>query len=397
MQPQVGSGTRRDRVVDLMRAAQRLRFKGPLGLVTAALVAYLTFRALSRPESAHAALEVRWRHFREAAQTARPLRPRIELPRKPSRESLSRVRTLAHAVNMGLCEHAARCPSAYSADTELCLLFLERRQLLEMAALNAAEEAGEVVLDPDVAGEVLTNNEKSPCDAPQKSVLEEALRGSRKVGQACLSPWSCETGLVCQHWTRSRFGESARARGVCEPTRITDLPFGAPCGDGSKGACVASTYCSRDTQRCNRSLATGESCTEDQECATKWCYDSVCTSLLPEGAQCGRTPGRCQGPLLCEQEICTPIPDLGQLCTRKSGNMTCRGDLACFPTQKESDLGVCLLRRQEGETCSSAMDCLSGVCKGSVCADPYWPRWVPIGLRRVPIRLDDLWHALSSS
>lgn len=389
------------------------RFRSTLAVAAAGVVSTVFVYSLALPSLAERDFDVRWQRLRARSDRSTGVGP-ISLVGGPFdrvRGPSHKIEDLIKAEREAMCSRAVGCPGGISADTELCMLFLEERESPENGSLLIrAVREGEVTFNAQRAVSALETYAGLPCHQHPASPLKESLTGLRKVGQSCLSSWSCEADADCKRPSRTRLGRTVsdhNVTGVCAAPGwdALALPIGAVCGAPVRGFC-AGGFCDAEASRCAPYRGSGKSCSRDGECDSRWCDGGLCRQRLLEGEACDPRSRvrRCRAPLTCHEGRCSPMADLGQRCSirREQGGRPfwtmaplCRLGLACVAESLGADWGTCLPRRDEGETCSTDFDCRRGLClNGLTCRDPYWPAWIPFGIRRATERVNDIWYAL---
>lgn len=99
-------------------------------------------------------------------------------------------------------------------------------------------------------------------------------------------------------------------------------------------------YCDSTTQKCTALVATGQTCTGNQECVA----NDYCAF--------GGTPGT----------TCQPRIAVGAMCTN-SGSNPCVANASCDPTT-----GTCKAQLASGSPCSTSQQCQSGNCNNGKCS-----------------------------
>jgi hypothetical protein len=289
---------------------------------------------------------------------------------------------------------------------------------------EAAEEPCSQVL-------VGTQTEGGTCDpsshdcapgliCPYSNSLLSVCVPTPKTGDTCFSDNQCGKPLACNAVT----GRCAPAVKLGEPCAFTDpqhpvagtqVVSCAPglvcdrltlkCADAS---CAAGSNCGEDrdcpkglrciANECGSPAKSGERCSQDSECADGICHYagqgvSICSPLLPAGTKCN-SDAECAShyckyggsTLACAVlkkagEPCGTGEDcVSNQCNDFSGDTvvcgagvkegtTCSQDYNCNPR-----IGLLCIHEQctqtplpDGETCTTDIQCKSGVCRGELC------------------------------
>jgi len=252
------------------------------------------------------------------------------------------------AVNDAHCQHLVRCGEIESVE-QCRKLKLDRLPLLTVNQREAAA-SGKLAFSETRAASCISALAGQSCDATSKSgrrtpsACEEILSGALHVEAACAFDEEC----------------------VSQVCRVPSCP---------DACCLGS--CMGDTAPGHATL--GQSC-ENATCdADSYCDDAtlMCTALKPSGAFCG-APEECQYGFDCDPEgQCTSLPTLGQSCTgacRDAGTTCVSGtcakvglaDAACMNSSDcsslayrcDTSIGRCVVAGMAlGAMCGSSRQC----------------------------------------
>ena len=193
--------------------------------------------------------------------------------------------------------------------------------------------------------------------------------------------------------------------GHCVDGLCADGQVGARCVEDSHcaldnhcqaGACVADrasgTGCERDAQcqapnscvgrnlptggTCARSLMTGDPCSINcRSFPSHYCDQpdptalGICRARVVEGTACTSQVMPCQIHMSCDQtsRTCSPSGQVGDEC---ESSIQCQffRDLYCSTELAPGTPGTCMARQPDGANCTDDAHCLSGLCRGDLCA-----------------------------
>jgi hypothetical protein len=177
----------------------------------------------------------------------------------------------------------------------------------------------------------------------------------RKVGETCVAPTECESGVCLQ------------GRCKCSPAYCASLP--------------GSNYCA-DNGHCYPRLANGQDCCSPDQCLGGGCTKLVCTPpVFGKGGGSTGTMGRCfspgssgiggscaLSPLQCSTGLCT-----GGIC-RCTASSQCGSNRWCNLNPLLGQVGECRSKIGNGQSCDPLMpwNCQSNRC-GAYISSPLQP------------------------
>ncbi len=197
----------------------------------------------------------------------------------------------------------------------------------------------------DCTTRISANAECDPLVGTSQSTLNACA--SALSGAACVVSDGLPTALLgTPSCIEALLGIQARVVGA-----------GQTCGFASASCevsiCQSGAFCA-DTGQCATTLASSSTCGDDDECASGWCKDTVCTEPIAKNGACG-PDDRCAGLLAC----------LGGTCSDRlpAGSGTCDGDEDC-QSGSECAFGTCTAfddctPRGAGVYCDDDDDCAS--------------------------------------
>ncbi|MGZ3453361.1 MAG: Kelch repeat-containing protein, partial [Polyangiales bacterium] len=226
------------------------------------------------------------------------------------------------------------------------------------------------------------------------------------AGTACFDGTDCSTGNcvdgVCCDTTCTSQCKACDVKGsVGTCTDVSDAPHGsrtscAPyvCGGGTcRAGCTADSQCSTGnycdgTGKCVPALNNGKACTAGTQCTSGFCVDGYCCGTACTGAcqTCSKTPGTCQnvtagtidprgicvgecvtgcGATGCGYQPNTTVCGVSCIGNKLTNGGRCAGTSeACSGSSSAPCAGglVCADGKTCKTTCTTAADCVSGIC-----------------------------------
>ncbi len=156
----------------------------------------------------------------------------------------------------------------------------------------------------------------------------------------------------------------------CAPFRCSGSSSACPISCTSDTSCATGKFCSGNT--CIDRLSPGVACTLGTQCASGFCVDGVCCGSACAGS-CDRcsvaagaaVDGTCSSVTGAGAPSCSPY-----LCTGASPScpVSCASDSECVAGSYCAS-GVCTLKKSNGFTCASAVQCTSDFCADGVCCN----------------------------
>jgi hypothetical protein len=203
--------------------------------------------------------------------------------------------------------------------------------------------------------DVARGTEGTPCDGAFTLASEGGdggSGGSAGLDEECSSDDDCQADLFCAPATVDRMAAIVHCA-VCRP-RVGE---GAECQQYSR-MCSEGLYCTYEPggpRRCRAFAADGASCTEQEQCASGFCHDSVCDPGGESGDPCAERSD-CRYEFYCDASACV---------ARRANGGACTADEQCEYGNCDEPTSTCGL--PEGAMCSYGTDCASRTCTASVC------------------------------
>ncbi|HMR05878.1 MAG TPA: EB domain-containing protein [Polyangiaceae bacterium] len=178
---------------------------------------------------------------------------------------------------------------------------------------------------------------------------------------------SLADGEKCEDDAQCAGGYCTAGCGVCVTQQKT-LPVGSACTAGNATTCVEGAFCSNKT--CVRLVEPGEACSGTDQCALFLkCENGVCTQPHAVGDPCGEDDD-CQYGLACSGGKCvidTSDAVPGSECDGK-GFGDCQLSNYCEIPEGQFK-GTCALSKLPGEACRAQQDdpCFGSDCINGVC------------------------------
>jgi hypothetical protein len=213
-----------------------------------------------------------------------------------------------------------------------------------------------------------------PCDAA--NTCDEGLLCAPDVGKCLLVG-----GAACKQDDLCASAQCETKNGVCA------IPLGGTCNPGDKDVvpCLKLSACDPATKTCLGNV--GAPCKADAQCETGKCTGGMCTVKAPAvkpGDPCESTSA-CPAPLQCDAtKHC--VEQIGQPCTNNNQCITglcegsvcaepkpprnCTADGICGPDQKclPFQTGIKRCGWNPGHTCASDAECTSQWCNRGACS-----------------------------
>lgn len=236
----------------------------------------------------------------------------------------------------------------------------------------AAVEVDKAVLDEGGLARCLATMEARTCDAMMTfhfsafSECRDLLVGSRPLGAACTSPFSCAPGLYC------REAHGSECDGTCRPIEGSDCVRDDDCAEGR----ICHEFRCRTPLLPLPPLKVGDSCARRGEIGAcgpdAKCLDGLCVAVRLEGETCSnaspcgprdlahhciqKRAGDC-GPSLTRL-VCDPVENR---CVKAPATGPCLSGEFCDPYEAWCDTTVdpptCAPHRQPGDPCELNMEC----------------------------------------
>jgi hypothetical protein len=211
----------------------------------------------------------------------------------------------------------------------------------------------EVIVGVLVDGAACTNSfecgVQSACLSPDDGLTcaPRVCTPPSPVGGLC-QPW-CATGLLCDLDTLT-----------C--VAATEVPIGGTCTGVGALLCAPGSHCYLDGKGAGvcTETKTGALCNIDGDCRSEDYCDGVCKRRIEIGQPCTDQPTGCKFLATCDQitNRCVAGGVRGEAC---GAHGSCLNGF-CVD-------GSCEGRRSLGQSCESAFECESGVCRNSLCTD----------------------------
>lgn len=323
------------------------------------------------------------------------------------------------AISNAVCEAVFRCvplqEMVFESAESCATLFEERFVAASFGLIEDAVEEDRVRYDQEKAQQCLDDLATAECtDIDLRSVgsCADVFVGTVQRGETCTLDEECEGESFCL------FGDA------CPGTCSELLSAGETCVDD--GNCESGLVCSEATSRCVRPSSEGDACEQGEpQCASPYiclgadeetgepgtCLSTTNLLVREEGEACsfiGGEPVLCQEGLACRIEdinltdgivsTCHEIATEGDACGVALPPMCpsgyyCAGiDLegaqfsgSCEPSPKQGDAcsddifspcapgllcldGTCTASKENGESCTLGVECLSENCVDGGCA-----------------------------
>lgn len=235
------------------------------------------------------------------------------------------------------CAASAECLSGFCVDGVCC----EAACGNSCKACNVPGSVGKCV-------NVSKGNEDGPACTGTNS-CDGAGTCKKDDGQACAAATDCVSnfcvdGVCCSSacTTACRACNVMGSVGICTPLTSGEDNVPANVCNGPK-SCDASGACKSDN---------GQSCTTGSECVSGQCFDGVCCNVACSGT--------------CKS--CNITGAVGTCSNVASGQDDTNGVPVCSgATQSCDGMGVC--KKETGQVCTAATECLSGFCADGYCCN----------------------------
>ncbi len=123
--------------------------------------------------------------------------------------------------------------------------------------------------------------------------------------------------------------------------------------------CVQGEFRVRENLISTTMYANGQSCSNSNECASRFCYNKKCADKFDVNQSCSKDY-ECKSNYCNNLKCALTVPQNGK----------CSIDNECETKKCDSNKKVCI-RKNGGEKCTLDNECKSKKCKGFTCMDSY--------------------------
>jgi hypothetical protein len=250
---------------------------------------------------------------------------------------------------------------------------------------DAFAAAGSVHYHADAAQACLAADDPH-CETAEQGCFLQVLEGTLATNAPCTDDFQCAADAAC--WSPTELGYDACLASVCTPLPgkdqacvlsdfcplvglscsngvcREDATLNQPCGLGLP-ACGGGLICAASSSTCV-ARSDGGACGSDDDCVqTQYCAaDSHCHARITVGNSCANAPTGCAAFTACDTGQCVRAGHIGELCAPidDEGDLCIEGFCDFGGSQR------CLAVRENGASCTSGSQCLSGGCQDGGCA-----------------------------